>query len=170
AGIDLWACLSRDDLAGAAREAGVHVADDDTWEDLFFKVSLEWVEPRLGQRGPTLVFDYPAPLALLAKLKAGAPDVAERFEVFAGGMELANGFTELNDPQEQRARWERELEARRRKNPGDSPPLDEAFLQALEAGVPPAAGVALGLDRLVMLLADRADIGEVRCFALEPEG
>ncbi len=169
-GIDPWARQNRDELAASARSVGIHVAGDDGWEDLFFKISLERVEPNLGRTKPTLLFDYPAPLALLAKRKAEEPSVAERFEVFAGGMELANGFTELNDPEEQRARWERELEVRRRENPDASPPLDEAFLQALEAGVPPAAGVALGLDRLVMLLADRRDIGEVRCFAFDREG
>lgn len=170
AGVDLWACPGRDALAEAARETGVHAAGDDTWEDLFFKISLERVEPHLGRTRPALLFDYPSPLALLAKGKAEAPDVAERFEVFAGGMELANGFTELNDPEEQRARWERELEIRRRADPGASLPLDAAFLEALEAGVPPATGAALGLDRLVMLLAGRDDIGEVRCFVLDPEG
>jgi lysyl-tRNA synthetase class II len=86
-------------------------------------------------------------------------------------MELANGFTELNDPEEQRARWEEELKIRRRENPGEPPaPLDEAFLNALKKGVPPATGVALGLDRMIMLLADRETIGKVRSFPLDPEG
>ncbi|MFQ5912521.1 MAG: EF-P lysine aminoacylase EpmA [Nitrospinota bacterium] len=168
AGVDLWACLSRRSLAESARCIGIHVAKDDTWEDLFFKISLGRVEPHLGRSRPTLLLDYPAPLALLAKRKADDPAVAERFEIFAGGMELANGFTELNDPQEQRARWEREIQVRRREDPGASPPLDEPFLGALRLGVPPAAGVALGLDRLILLLSDRRDIGEVRCFAYDP--
>ena len=174
AGIDLRACLSRADLAESARKSGVTVTPDDSWEDLFFKISLERVEPMLGRSRPTLLFDYPAPLALLAKRKTDDPAVAERFEVFAGGMELANGFTELNDPAEQRARWERELDIRRSGGPDASPPppppLDEEFLEALEGGVPPAAGVALGLDRWVMLLADCADIGQVRCFAFDAQG
>ena len=177
AGIDLRACQRRTDLAESARKSGVHVTPDDSWEDLFFKISLERVEPMLGRSRPTLLFDYPAPLALLAKRKTDDPAVAERFEVFAGGMELANGFTELNDPAEQRDRWERELDVRRSGEPDASPsspsplpPLDEEFLEALEGGVPPAAGVALGLDRWVMLLAGCADIGEVRCFAFDAQG
>ncbi len=173
AGIDLRACPSRANLAEFSRKSGVTVSPDDSWEDLFFKISLERVEPMLGRSRPTLLFDYPAPLALLAKRKTDDPAVAERFEVFAGGMELANGFSELNDPAEQRDRWERELDVRRSGGPDTSPPpppLDEEFLEALEGGVPPAAGVALGLDRWVMLLADCADIGEVRCFAFDAQG
>ncbi len=175
AGIDLRACMSRADLAESARKSGVHVTPDDSWEDLFFKISLERVEPMLGRSRPTLLFDYPAPLSLLAKRKIDDPAVAERFEIFAGGMELANGFTELNDPAEQRDRWERELDVRRSgdpdaPSPSPLPPLDEEFLEALEGGVPPAAGVALGLDRWVMLLAGCADIGEVRCFAFDAQG
>ena len=103
-------------------------------------------------------------MALLSKRKTEDPSIAERFEVYIGGLELANGFTELNDPEEQRARWETELDARRGRDPRDRPPIDEDFLRTLDAGMPPAAGAALGLDRLVMLLADCDDIGRVRCF------
>ncbi len=169
--IDLERCGERGRLAEAAASRGVHVALDDTWEDLFFKVSLQFVEPRLGQGRPTLLYDYPCPLAMLAKRKRSCPRVAERFEVYIAGLEVANGYTELNDPQEQRARWQ---EAQRRSAGfRDRPvPLDEALLAAMEAGIPPAAGVAMGADRVVMLLADRPSIQEVLFFPFSesPQG
>ncbi len=168
AGFDLWSCPDRDRLARTAGDLEIFVGEDDTWEDLFFKILIERIEPRLGRSRPTLLHDYPEPMALLSKRKAEDPSIAERFEVYIGGLELANGFTELNDPEEQRARWETELDVRRGRDPRDRPPLDEDFLRTLDAGTPPAAGAALGLDRLVMLLADCDDIGRVRCFPLKP--
>ncbi|MBI4082988.1 MAG: EF-P lysine aminoacylase GenX [Candidatus Lambdaproteobacteria bacterium] len=121
------------------------------------------VETRLGE-APVLVTEWPAPLASLARLLPGDPTLAERMELYAGGMELANGFAELTDPAEQRRRFEAELAARRAA--GLPPlPLDEAFLAALEEGMPPAAGMALGVERLVMLVTGAAELRDVLPFA-----
>ena len=125
----------------------------------------ERVEPQIGQGHPTVLFDYPASLASLARLKAGAPDVAERFEVYAGGLELANGFSELTDALEQRRRFQAEALKRRDSRRG-AYPMPEAFLDSLR-DMPPASGVALGVDRLVMLLADASCIDDVLAFTVD---
>ncbi len=129
--------------------------DRDGWLDLLMSQCLE---PRLGHAGLTVVRDYPPSQAALARLRPGSPSVAERFELYLDGMELANGFDELTDAAEQRARFNANLSARRAAGQPE-PPLDEAFLAALAAGMPASAGVALGLDRLLMcaLGADRID-------------
>jgi lysyl-tRNA synthetase class 2 len=115
---------------------------------------------------PLLVVDWPAPLASLARLKPGDPTLAERIELYAGGIELANGFAELTDPVQQRARFEANL-AQRRAAGLPSVPLDEAFLGALADGMPPSAGMALGVDRLVMLVAGVSDIRDVLAFSAD---
>lgn len=123
---------------------------------------VERVEPMLGGNRPTVLLDYPASLASLARLKPGAPEVAERFEVYAGGLELANGFSELTDAAEQRRRFQAEV--RKRQDAGHEVyPLPEAFLAALPS-MPPAYGVALGVDRLVMLLTGASSIDQVMAF------
>jgi lysyl-tRNA synthetase class 2 len=122
------------------------------------------VEPRLGP-GPLFLTDYPAPHAALARLKPGEPTVAERCEFYLGGLELANGFTELTDPVEQRARFTRD-EAVRRAAGKPPRPLPEPYLAEL-AKLPPCSGMALGIDRLVMLLTDAAEIAEVVAFTPE---
>ncbi len=130
----------------------------------FEEVLTAEVEPRLGP-APLFLVDYPAPLAALARLKPGDPTVAERCELYLGGLELANGFSELTDPVEQRARFAADEAARRAA--GKPPrPLPEPYLADL-ATLPPCAGIALGIDRLVMLLTDTADIGEVVAFTPE---
>lgn len=165
AGIDLLATLSpeggtdRDALARAARSAGVRVAPDDTWSDIFSRVLVERVEPRLGRDRATILCEYPSPEAALARRKAGDPRVSERFELFACGVELANAFGELTDPHEQRRRLEAEMEEKARVY-GERYPLDEDFLQAL-ARMPEASGAALGLDRLVMLASGASRIEQV---------
>ena len=121
------------------------------------------VEPALDPARPTFIYDFPASHAALARIRPGDPPVAERFELFLGGMELANGFCELTDAAEQRARFVADLDARRRHGL-ETPPLDERFLAALAHGLPACAGVALGFDRLVMLLAGAEDIREVLAF------
>jgi elongation factor P--(R)-beta-lysine ligase len=145
-------------LAAEAARLGLRVAEDDTWRDLFSKVFSEKVEPRLGQGRATLLIDYPAPLAALARLQEDRR-FADRFELYVCGVELANGFGELNDPIEQRRRFEAEMSERQRiyREPY---PIDEDFFAAL-ADLPPASGIALGFDRLVMLATGAERIDEV---------
>lgn len=163
AGIDLLATTAqgrgdRAALAEAARQR-VRVADDDSWSDIFSKVLVEHIEPHLGQGRLTILLEYPAPEAALARAKPSDPRVAERFEVYACGVELANGFGELTDPGEQRRRFEQAMEEKQRRY-GERYPLDEDFLAAV-AQMPPASGVALGFDRLVMLAAGALRIDQV---------
>jgi elongation factor P--(R)-beta-lysine ligase len=163
AGIDLLATLSesepdREALARAARAAGIRIGDDDRWGDIFSRVLVERVEGNLGIGRATILDQYPAVLAALAR---PAPDrrVAERFELYACGVELANGFGELTDAAEQRRRLEREM-AEKERIYGERYPIDEDFLAAL-AAMPQACGIALGLDRLVMLATGAARIDQV---------
>jgi len=136
-------------------------------EDRFFRTLVEEVEPRLALEAyPIFLVDYPAPFASLARLKPSDPRVAERFELYVGGVELCNGFGELTDPREQRARFERDVSARE-KSGKPVYPIDERFLAALEEGMPPAAGNALGVDRLLALCLGREDIASVQAFPRE---
>ena len=166
AAIDLFATLrdpQHPDGARLAREAkriGVDPGTTTDWEDLFFKIFLDRIEPRLGVGRPALLTEYPAPMAALARLKPGDPGVAERFELYVCGVELANGFGELTDPAEQRARFEADRARRRALYGDDGPAIDEGLLDAL-ARIPQASGVALGLDRLVMLATGAARIEDV---------
>jgi elongation factor P--(R)-beta-lysine ligase len=163
AGIDLLATIAsgegdREALATAARDK-VRLSDDDTWSDIFSKVLVEHVEPRLGQGRLTILFEYPAPEAALARVKAGDVRVAERFEIYACGVELANGFGELTDAAEQRRRFTLAMDKKARRY-GERYPLDEDFLAAV-AHMPQASGVALGFDRLVMLASGATRIDQV---------
>jgi len=139
----------RDALAQTATKAGIKIAADDTWSDIFSRVLTERVEPRLGLGAPTILDRYPRVEAALARACAGDPRFAERFELYVCGVELANGFGELTDADEQRARFEAEMAEKQRIH-GERYPLDEDFLAALRL-MPEASGVALGFDRLVML-------------------
>jgi elongation factor P--(R)-beta-lysine ligase len=164
AGIDLPACLpsqgaDRAAFAAAATAAGIRLAADDNWGDMFSRVLVERIEPRLGLGRATVLYEYPAALSALARRKPSDPRWAERFEVYACGVELANGFGELNDPGEQRMRLDAEM-AEKERIYGERYPLDEDFLAAL-AAMPQAAGVALGLDRLVMLATGAPHIDHV---------
>ncbi len=166
AGIDLAAIGDdRDRFAAAALAAGVRVADDDTWSDVFSRVLSARIEPRLGVGRPTLLTEYPASEAALARLSRDKPGVAERFELYACGVELANGFAELTDAAEQRRRFEQTMDAKERLY-GERYPLDEDFLAALSV-MPPASGVALGLDRLVMLATGAHHIDQVQWTPME---
>jgi lysyl-tRNA synthetase class 2 len=153
AGVDLLATLTpdpdRNRLADAAQSAGIRVADDDTWSDIFSRILVERIEPNLGIGRPTILYEYPSAEAALSRATASDPRLAERFELYACGVELANAFGELTDPIEQRRRFEAEM-AEKARLYRERYPVDEDFLAAL-AVMPPASGIALGFDRLAML-------------------
>jgi elongation factor P--(R)-beta-lysine ligase len=161
AGIDLLATVAdgEGDRAALAAAARVRVTDDDNWSDIFSKVLVEHIEPNLGQGRLTMLFEYPVPEAALARAKPSDPRVAERFEVYACGVELANGFGELTDAAEQRRRFTQAMDEKARRY-GERYPLDEDFLDAV-AKMPDASGVALGFDRLVMLASGALRVDQV---------
>lgn len=146
-------------FAAAAAASGIRIAADDSWADVFSRVLVERIEPRLGMGRPTLLCEYPTSEAALARPKPTDPRVAERFELYACGVELANAFGELTDPAEQRRRFEVEM-AEKERLYGERYPLDEAFLRAL-GEMPAASGCALGLDRLVMLASGARSLEDV---------
>lgn len=158
--LDLDALLTRDAMAQACAARGLTVTPHDRWDDLFFKIHLTDVEPQLGRARPTFLLEWPAQLAALARRMPGDARYAERVELYIGGLELANGFSELTDSAEQRARFLEDQESRRRSGRSVYP-LDEEFLAALDR-MPPTSGIALGVDRLVMLLLDASAIEDVR--------
>ncbi len=163
AGIDLLNTVvdregDRPALAAAAR-GRVRIAGDDNWSDIFSKVLVEHVEPHLGQGRLTVLFEYPAPEAALARVSPSDSRVAERFEIYACGVELANGFGELTDAAEQRIRFVQAMNDKQSRY-NERYPLDEDFLAAV-AQMPEAGGVALGLDRLVMLASGASRIDQV---------
>jgi lysyl-tRNA synthetase class 2 len=159
AGIDLMASLERGALVGAAKAAGIRVAADDSWSDVFSRVIVERIEPALGVGRPAILYEYPIEEAALARPKQGDPRVAERFEVYACGVELANCFGELTDPAEQRRRFEADM-ALKQSLYGERYPIDEDLLDAL-THMPPAGGAALGFDRLVMLATGATHVDDV---------
>ena len=164
AGVDLAACggdAAR--LAEAARRAGHDPGPPgERFDDVFFRVMLDAVEPRIGRSRPVYLVDWPAPMAALSRVKRDDPLVAERFELYAGGLELANGFSELTDAAEQRRRLEEE-QAQRRALGRRAYPIDERFLEAV-ARMPESGGVAVGFDRLLMLLTGAEAIEDVLLF------
>jgi lysyl-tRNA synthetase class 2 len=163
--IDLMASVApggatdRDTLARAVQAAGIRVADDDTWADVFSRVIVEKIEPALGHGRPTILCEYPISEAALARAKPLDPRVAERFELYVCGVELANCFAELTDAAEQRRRFQADMDEKQRLY-GERYPIDADFLAAL-AAMPPASGAALGFDRLVMLATGAARIDDV---------
>lgn len=149
-----------EDAAGLAAAAGVRLRDGETWDDLFFRLLLDRIEPRIGRDHPTFLTHWPAAQAALARRDPADKRVAERFELFICGIELANAFVELTDPAEQRARFQADR-LRRHAVSGPDWELDEDFLAALAHGMPPSAGIALGFDRLAMLASEADRIGQV---------
>mgnify|MGYP003668035884 CR=1 FL=1 len=162
AGVDLEAVLEDyDGFAAAAQQADCPAHDGDTWDDIFFRIFLEKIEPQLGHPAPTILYDYPAGMAALSRKKPEDSRYAERFEVYICGMELANAFGELTDAAEQKNRF---VHAMREKKQiyAENYPVDEDFISALEYGMPECSGIALGVDRLAMLLSGAEDIRLVR--------
>ncbi len=149
-----------DDAAALAAAAGARLREAETWEDLFFRLLLERIEPRIGRDYPTFLTHWPAAQAALARRDPADPRVAERFELFVCGIELANAFVELTDPGEQRVRFDADR-ARRHAISGTDWPLDEDFLAALAHGMPQSAGIALGFDRLAMIASGASRIDQV---------
>ncbi len=147
-------------LRAEASRIGVFTNASDSWEDVFFRIFLARIEGGLGVRAPTVLYDYPASMAALSRLKPDDPRLAERFELYVAGLELANAFSELTDAAEQRRRFAADV-ARKRELFGSAYPIDEDFLAALDHGLPESAGIALGVDRLVMLATGAARIEDV---------
>lgn len=165
AGMDVMATLPRDAalcpdpklLRIQAEKIGISCADADTWEDIFFRIMLNKVEPELGDAVPTILYEYPACLGALARRKPANPCVVERFEVYACGVELCNAFSELTDAAEQEARFAYEIR-QKKKLYGETYPMDDDFIAALRHGMPACSGNAVGVDRLIMLITGAGNI------------
>lgn len=153
-------------IALIAKEKGYHVEKNNSWEEIFNQIFLNEVEPHLGTHGkPTIIYDYPRPMAALAKIKSSNPRLAERFEFYIAGLELGDCYSELTDYKEQKKRFEEEQKIRQIKGKTSVYP-DVDFLEALKAGLPKCSGIAVGIDRLIMLFTDSTSIDEVLLFPL----
>ncbi len=162
AGIDLTLMIDEglEKFKSVLKEKGIYYHEDDRWDDLFFRVFMDKIEPFLGQGVPTLIYDYPASMAALSQKKPEDPRFSERFELFVCGLELANAFGELTDATEQEQRFHEDM-ALKEEIYGERYPLDKEFIEALKHGMPRAGGIALGMDRLAMLAAGTDDIFNV---------
>jgi len=158
AGVDVLATAGNAQALSHASGIAMHAGD--SWDDVFFRVMFDRIEPHLGMGRPTILCEYPISMAALARAKPGDRRVAERFELYACGVELANAFGELTDPAVQRARLSADMDEKERLY-GLRWPVDEDFLAALEHGLPDCAGIALGFDRLVMLATGARHIEDV---------
>lgn len=164
AAIDLEKNLDEESLRLTLRAKGYRPTDKESYDDLFFRVFLNEIEPCLGRKVPTLLYDYPVQMAAMAKKSEKDLRFAERFELYVAGLELANGYTELNDPKEQEKRLHDDLRLRKKLGKTAVGP-DMDFLHALRTGMPPSGGVALGLDRMIMLFLGKEKIEDVRLFS-----
>jgi lysyl-tRNA synthetase class 2 len=159
--IDLMATVDNaQKIGGQARRIGIQVSPDDSWDDIVLRILGEKIEPNLGVERPCFLTDYPISMAALARPKQTDPRLAERFELYVCGLELANAFVELTDAKVQRTRFEADMELKK-KLYGESYPIDDDFIAMLEHGMPSAAGIALGVDRLVMLATHAEHINDV---------
>jgi len=158
AAVDLFATIGN--AAKLSRASGIAMHAGDSWDDVFFRIMFEKIEPYLGMGRPTILCEYPISMAALARAKPSDPRVAERFELYCCGVELANAFGELTDPAIQRARLQADMDEKERLY-GVRWPVDDDFLAALEHGLPQCSGIALGFDRLVMLATGAARIDDV---------
>ncbi|MBN2415850.1 EF-P lysine aminoacylase GenX [bacterium] len=164
-GIDLFEKHSRQDMINAVNAHKLHHQSDDSWETLFFRLYLSKIEPFIGLTKPLFITDYPLSMGMMAKAGAERPEWAERAELYIGGMELANGYSELLDSGEQQRRFENDRRIKK-KQTGRTLPIDTELLAALCRDLPPCAGMALGVDRLVMLFTGCASVDEVMLFPL----
>jgi EF-P lysine aminoacylase GenX len=165
AGIGEETLLDSEKLRAEARKRGYAIAEAAPYEDSFFIIFMNEIEPKLGIIKPVIVFDYPVQMAALARKSVTDPRYAERFEAYAGGMELCNAYSELNDPVEQEQRLLRE-NVQRAAMGKDKYEVDQSFIDALKFGMPPSAGNALGVDRLLMLMTNTTDIRDMILFPL----
>ncbi len=161
---ELTPTTTRDELSKLAKKFDIVVSDEDSWNDIFFRIFLEKIERSLGYDAPTVVKNYPPSQAALARVNPEG--WADRFEFYWKGLEIANAFHELNDPDEQLKRFKEEISFRKQRS-GEDIPIDEEFMRALRSGFPPTAGIALGLDRLFMALMDIKDITKTRPFYIK---
>ena len=163
AGIDLPNTLTREQFAPLAKKKGYTVGEGDAWEELFHQVFFNEIEPRLGRGKPTIIYDYPVELAALSRKKKSDPRFAERFEFYIEGLELGDAYSELTDAAEQLSRFQAE-EVERKRLGKTNHPVDMDFIEALRVGLPTAGGIAVGVDRLIMLFADVVDIADTLFF------
>ena len=164
-GIRLGSVSTDDALRAEAERIDIQAAEDDNWETLFFRIFLERVEPGLGIPKPMFILDYPSRMGLMAKNKETDPEWVERAELYVGGVELATGYSELLDPDEQMRRFLNEQEIKK-QTLGLDYPVDTELIHALEHDIPPSAGMSIGVDRLIMLFADKHNIQDVLLFPL----
>ena len=161
--MDLTLALERDAIARIAKAKGYSLGKNDLWEEIFNQIFLNEVEPNLGRGKPTIIYDYPAALAALSRKKQSDPRFAERFEFYIEGLELGDAYSELTDWKEQYARFKDEQKERTRMGK-TAHPIDMDFIEALKIGMPKAGGIAVGVDRLIMLFADVTDIADTLFF------
>jgi lysyl-tRNA synthetase class 2 len=163
ADVNLYSSLTRETMAKVARGKGYSVQADDFWEESFHQIFLNEVEPKLGRGKPTIIYDYPIALAALSQKKQSDPRFAERFEFYIEGLELGDAYSELTDWKEQQSRFNTEQKERIRLGKTEHP-IDLDFIDALKAGMPTTGGIAVGVDRLIMLFADVTDIADTLFF------